>query len=64
MTSLIIDITPVAINRTAMYFIIRDTVAHLLATDTDIHLQALGIPVGVTEFVANDFRLPRAIRDA
>lgn len=61
MTSVAIDVTPIAINRTAMYFIIRDTVAHLLATDMDIRLQALGIPIAVTEFVANDFRLPPVV---
>lgn len=61
MTSIAIDVTPIAINRTAMYFIIRDTVAHLLATDIDVCLQALGIPIAVTEFVANDFRLPPGV---
>lgn len=61
MMPLIVDVTPVAINRTAMYFIIRDTVAHLLAANVEIRLQALGVPIGVAEFVANDFRLHPAL---
>lgn len=57
---LIIDITPLAINRTAMYFIVRDTVKHIVLSGIDVKLYALGISVDLTEFIADDFRLTDA----
>ncbi|WP_162999336.1 glycosyltransferase family 1 protein [Burkholderia sp. Nafp2/4-1b] len=57
MMRLVIDITPLAINRTAMYFIVRDTVRHLILSGHPVQLQALGEPVDLAEFVANDYTL-------
>lgn len=57
MMQLVIDVTPLAINRTAMYFIVRDTVRHLILSGRPVRLQALGKPVDLAEFIANDFSL-------
>jgi glycosyltransferase involved in cell wall biosynthesis len=57
MMQLVIDVTPLAINRTAMYFIVRDTVKHLILSGHPVRLQALGEPVDLAEFIANDFTL-------
>lgn len=58
MSLLVIDVTPLAINRTAMYFIVRDTVRYLMKKHHRIELWAAGQMVDLAVFVANDYVLP------
>jgi glycosyltransferase involved in cell wall biosynthesis len=54
-----IDITPLAINRTAMYFIVRDTVRHLIDSAYTVSLIGMGVPIGLKEFILHDYKLTK-----
>ncbi|MFT4171283.1 MAG: glycosyltransferase family 1 protein [Rhodocyclaceae bacterium] len=59
MSALTLDLTPMAINRTAMYFIVRDTARHLIELGLPVRLTAMGEALSVAVFVANDYALPQ-----
>lgn len=52
-----LDITPLAINRTAMYHVVRDTLQMLVNQDFELDCSALGINIPLNELVENDYRL-------
>ena len=51
------DITPLAINRTAMYYVVQDTLREIVKRDISLECSALGIKIPVTSLIKNDFRL-------
>ncbi len=56
---LVVDISPMAVNRTAIYFIVRDTVKHLIVRGVKLRLVAMGKPLPVSVFIANGYALPQ-----
>ena len=58
-----VEITPLAFNKTAVYFLIRDTVRYLLSEKYNISLHALGEPIELSEFVDNDLELSEASKE-
>jgi glycosyltransferase involved in cell wall biosynthesis len=53
---LLIDITPLAINRTAMFFIVRDTIKHIYENSSiNIKFHALGLEIDKDKLIESDF---------
>lgn len=52
---MIVDISPMVVNKTAMYHIVRDTVRHLIDCNYEIELTAIGEILDVKEFVKNNY---------
>jgi len=51
------DITPLAINRTAMYYVIQDTLREIVERKMPLECSALGVKIPVTSLIKNDFCL-------
>jgi glycosyltransferase involved in cell wall biosynthesis len=52
-----IDVSPMAINRTAMYFVVQDTVRALIERGCSVELSGCGAPIDLAEFIANGYAL-------
>jgi glycosyltransferase involved in cell wall biosynthesis len=52
-----LEITPLAINKTAMYHIVRDTVKSIILAGYNVELSAVGIDINLAEYIANDYKL-------
>ena len=63
MTRYIVDISPMAVNRTAMYSIVRDTTRYLFENFADVRLQGMGEDVDGHEFAANGFAIPVVVKE-
>lgn len=64
MININIDISPLAINRTAMFFVVQDTVRYLVKQkNLCINLYAMNEPLDWGEFIANDFALGAEFKD-
>jgi len=51
------DITPLAINRTAMYYVVQDTLREIVKRDLPLECSALGIRIPLASLIKNDFCL-------
>lgn len=56
-----IDITPMVVNRTAMYHIVRDTVVGFIDRKIQITLYVLNDEVDIDDFIINDFSIPHDV---
>lgn len=52
-----VDVTPLAFNRTAVYFLIRDTLKFLVSEGYPVSIYSLGHPLNLVEVIALDFEL-------
>jgi glycosyltransferase involved in cell wall biosynthesis len=58
MSSIIhLDITPLAINRTAMFHVVRDTLQMLVNQGFELDCSALGVNIPLNELIENDYCL-------
>lgn len=55
--TLTVDISPMAINRTAMFSVVRDTLMHLHAQGLVSRVMAMGKTLDLAEVIANDFQM-------